>query len=67
MKLLAEAIRKGGVNRKGIRDALAGTRDFKGITGTISFSESGDAEFRDTSIVCVSEGEFVPFNREDAK
>lgn len=61
MMLLADAIRRGGTTRQGVRDALSATRDFQGVTGTISFSESGDANFRETSIVKVEGGRFVPY------
>jgi len=40
LRLLADAIRRAGsTDRKGIRDALAATRDFEGATGRISFEE----------------------------
>ncbi len=43
--LLADAIRRAGsAAPKAIRNALAETRDFKGITGTITFDENGDPE-----------------------
>ncbi|MFW5636797.1 MAG: ABC transporter substrate-binding protein, partial [Thermodesulfobacteriota bacterium] len=43
--LLADAIRRAGsAAPKAIRNALADTRDFKGITGTITFDENGDPE-----------------------
>jgi len=43
MMLLADAIKRSGViDRKRIRDAIANTRSFKGVTGTISFNENGD-------------------------
>jgi branched-chain amino acid transport system substrate-binding protein len=43
MMLLAEAItRSNSTDRKEIRDAIANTRSFKGITGTIEFNEHGD-------------------------
>ena len=43
MMLLADAIkRSGSTDRKRIRDAIANTRSFKGVTGTISFNENGD-------------------------
>ena len=36
--ILADAIRRAGsLDRAKIRDALAATRDFKGLTGTITF------------------------------
>jgi branched-chain amino acid transport system substrate-binding protein len=43
MMLLAEAItRSNPTDRKKIRDAIATTRSFKGITGTIDFNDNGD-------------------------
>lgn len=43
MTLLADAIQRSGtLDRKRIRDAIANTRSFKGVTGTISFNENGD-------------------------
>jgi branched-chain amino acid transport system substrate-binding protein len=43
VSLLANAIKRAGsFQRIKIRDALAITRDFKGITGTISFDKFGD-------------------------
>jgi branched-chain amino acid transport system substrate-binding protein len=61
MYILADALRKAGIDPQKIRDALASTKDFEGITGTISFNEQGDAEFRGTSIVTVADGKFVPY------
>ncbi|MCP4109697.1 MAG: ABC transporter substrate-binding protein, partial [Desulfobacteraceae bacterium] len=41
--VLADAItRAGSTDRDKIRDALANTRSFKGVTGTISFDANGD-------------------------
>ncbi|MCP4691474.1 MAG: ABC transporter substrate-binding protein, partial [Desulfobacterales bacterium] len=41
--LLADAVRRAGSsNRAEIRDALAETRGFKGVTGPITFNENGD-------------------------
>ncbi len=41
--LLADAIRRAGsLDRTKIRDALAKTRDFQGISGNITFDEHGD-------------------------
>ena len=43
MMLLSDAIRRAGTtDRAKIRDALADTRNFEGVTGTISFDENGD-------------------------
>jgi branched-chain amino acid transport system substrate-binding protein len=61
MNLLATVIREQGADRDKIRQGLRGIRDFRGITGTLSFMPNGDAAFRDTSIVTVKDGRFVPF------
>jgi branched-chain amino acid transport system substrate-binding protein len=43
MCLMADAIHRAGTtNRIRIRDALAATRDFEGVSGRISFDENGD-------------------------
>ncbi|MBW1837875.1 MAG: ABC transporter substrate-binding protein [Deltaproteobacteria bacterium] len=43
MMLMADAIaRSGSVDRKKIKDAIANTRSFEGVTGTINFNDSGD-------------------------
>lgn len=67
MMLLADAIRRGGPTREGIRKALADTKDFEGVTGTITFTDTGDAAFRGTSVVKVSGGKFVPFGDTPSK
>lgn len=61
MMLLADAIRRGGPTRQGVRDAIAATRGFEGVTGSISFAPNGDAEFRGTAVVEVKGGRFVPY------
>lgn len=61
MMLLADALRRGGITREGVRSALASTHDFRGVTGTISFAPTGDAQFSETSVVTVQGGQFVPF------
>jgi len=67
MMLLAEAIRQGGPTREGIRKALVATKDFEGVTGTITFTDTGDAAFRGTSVVKVASGKFVPFEETASK
>jgi branched-chain amino acid transport system substrate-binding protein len=43
MMLLVSAIKRAkSTDRKKIRDAIANTRFFKGVTGTVSFNEHGD-------------------------
>ncbi|MBU2488160.1 MAG: ABC transporter substrate-binding protein [Proteobacteria bacterium] len=42
--VLADAVRRAGsLDRKKVRAALAATRDFPGVTGSLSFDENGDA------------------------
>lgn len=63
MQLLAKAIESSDGTRQGVRDAIAATKDFEGITGVINFLPSGDAAFRGTSVVQVVDGRFVPFEK----
>ncbi len=42
MMILADAIERAGFDRSDIRDALAETQDFPGITGSLTFTEVGD-------------------------
>ncbi len=62
VNLLAEAIRKAGTGRQAIRDALAGIRDFSGITGNITFREHGDVT-KEFVLLQVKNGEFVLHSR----
>lgn len=58
MYLLADAIERAGFEREAIRDALAETEDFVGVTGAIEFTEAGDV-VRDYMILEVVDGEWV--------
>lgn len=40
--IILAAIEKAGADRKAIRDAVAGTKDFDGVTGKVNFAENGD-------------------------
>jgi branched-chain amino acid transport system substrate-binding protein len=43
VRLLADAIKRAGsTNRAAVRNELARTRNFEGVTGAISFDENGD-------------------------
>jgi branched-chain amino acid transport system substrate-binding protein len=48
--------------RKGILDALAATKDFKGVLGTWSFDVNGDTSLKIFSGTVVTNGKFV-FNK----
>ncbi|MBI2943397.1 MAG: ABC transporter substrate-binding protein [Candidatus Wallbacteria bacterium] len=41
-RIVIESIRKSGTNRARIRDAMAATRDFPGVTGSITFDGTGN-------------------------
>lgn len=57
--MMARAIERGGTSKVGIRDALAATRDFPGVTGPISFNEYND-DGRPVIFARVTGGRFVP-------
>ena len=57
--MMARAIKLGGLNKAKIRDALAATRDFPGVTGPISFNEYND-DVREVIFARVESGRFVP-------
>ena len=40
--IVIEAIKKAGTDRKAIRDAVAQTKDYQGVLGTVNFQENGD-------------------------
>ncbi|MBP1716500.1 MAG: hypothetical protein H6Q42_4703 [Deltaproteobacteria bacterium] len=56
--LMAETIRKAGTNRKAIRDELAKTKDFVGVTGKIAFTEQRDV-VKDYRHLVIKNVEFV--------
>lgn len=58
MMILAQAIEKAGFDRKAIRDALAATKNFQGITGSITFTKVGDV-VRKYKIMVVENGQWV--------
>ena len=60
MRLLADAIKQGGVERKAIQQALAAVKDYSGVTGKFTFSEQGDA-IREYTLLQVKNGEFALF------
>ncbi len=58
MNVLLTAVGKGGQNRARIRDALALTTDFPGVTGPISFDNVGNDK-RTPPLARVKDGKFV--------
>ncbi len=58
LMLIANAIKKAGFDRKAIRDALATTKGYKGITGDLTFTAVGDIN-RKYKIMVVEKGQWV--------
>lgn len=60
--ILIEAIKRAGTtDRRKISEEVAKTRDFKGITGNITFDEKGDNVNKKVYFYKVSQGKFVLF------
>ena len=62
MNVMWAAIKKGGLNRTRIRDALAMTRDYHGATGKIGFDHMGN-DVRPVIFAQVRDGKFVPLRK----
>lgn len=61
LRLLADAVRRAGtLDRENIRQALARTQNFQGVTGPITFDASGDPVSRTASILKI-DGENIFF------
>jgi branched-chain amino acid transport system substrate-binding protein len=60
--LIAETIRKAGTDRKAIREALAATRDWPGVTGKITFTERRDV-VKDYRHLVIRNNEFTLYGR----
>jgi len=59
--IVAEALEKVGIDDKSkIRDAIASTLNFNGVTGIISFDDTGDAP-REMKIIQIRNGEYELF------
>ncbi|MBA7576712.1 hypothetical protein ES708_18553 [subsurface metagenome] len=58
MGMMAQAIEEAGFDRAAIRDALAETKDYAGVTGKLTFTEVGDI-VRKYMIMVVENGEWV--------
>ncbi len=59
MYVMWRAVKIGGLNRTRIRDALATTKDFHGVTGSISFDHRGN-DMRGVTFAVVHDGKFLP-------
>ncbi|HSB78024.1 MAG TPA: ABC transporter substrate-binding protein [Candidatus Methylomirabilis sp.] len=55
LKILVEAIKKGGEDRAKVREALLATKGYKGVLGTFSFTPNGDG-LSEVSVVQIEKG-----------
>jgi len=60
INLLTDIIRKAGTDRKAIRDELAKTKNFPGVTGKITFTEQRDV-VKDYRHLVIKNQEFILF------
>jgi len=59
VRLLADALRRGGTDAEALRKAISGTRDFNGVYwGKMSFDGSGDLQARTYTLWTVRNGKF---------
>lgn len=66
--LILDAIeRAGSTDGVAIRDALAATKDFEGVTGVINFTKEGDADKNIAVIKTVKDGKFVYIDTVEVK
>lgn len=61
VKVVAQAIERGGYTAEGIRQALLQTREFPGVTGSITINGDGDVD-KPVIVKVVKEGKFVPWD-----
>ncbi|BCG58786.1 ABC transporter substrate-binding protein [Paenibacillus sp. URB8-2] len=61
--LIVNAILKAGDDKKGIRDALAQTKEYAGVSGNLSFMDTREVE-RSLINYRIKDGTFIPYVRE---
>jgi len=59
--------RAGSTDGVAIRNAIAATKDFEGVTGVINFTEEGDADKNIAVIKTVKDGQFVYIDTVEVK
>lgn len=60
IKILAEIFKKYGFESDQIKQGLYNTKDYEGVSGTLSFDEYGDV-IKSVMLKTVKNGEFVPY------
>jgi branched-chain amino acid transport system substrate-binding protein len=63
-RILIQAIEKAGTDRDAIRDAVAATRTFPGVTGTFSFNDAREREAKDQVYLVVKDGKWSFIGRQ---
>ncbi len=63
-RLVFAAIEKGGAERDAIRDAMAASRSFPGVTGTFSFNDNREREAKDQVYLVVKDGKWQFLGRQ---
>ncbi len=63
LNVLAEAIKQAGTDRRKIRDELAKTSGYMGLTGEITFSQYGDI-LKSFLLLQIKDGDFVLYSEE---
>ncbi|MBI4014242.1 MAG: ABC transporter substrate-binding protein [Candidatus Rokubacteria bacterium] len=63
-RIVLSAIEKAGTDRDAIRDAIAATRSFSGVTGTFSFNDNREREAKDQVYLVVKDGKWSFIGRQ---
>jgi branched-chain amino acid transport system substrate-binding protein len=63
-RIILAAIEKAGTDRDAIRDAIAATKSFPGVTGTFSFNEHREREAKDQVYLVVRDGKWTFLGRQ---
>jgi branched-chain amino acid transport system substrate-binding protein len=68
MGMALEAVEKAGIDRGGVRDALAAAKDeasgYTGVTGVTYFDDEGDCFSKPVYMAVVKDGKFVPAEKQ---
>jgi branched-chain amino acid transport system substrate-binding protein len=63
-RIILGAIEKAGTDRDAIRDAIAATKTFAGVTGTFSFNDQREREAKDQVYLLVKDGKWTFIGRQ---
>ena len=63
-RVVLQAVEKAGIDRDAIRDAVAATKTFAGVTGTFSFNDQREREAKDQVYLVVKDGKWSFIGRQ---